>query len=62
MFGQIFEIVPLTPANFGVGHFVYDAIYSLKPQAVGAVIYNYYFLSKVIVKLSGVIAWASIRT
>jgi len=61
MFGQIFEIIPLTPVNVGVGHFVYDLIYNLKPQMVGAVIYNYYFLSKVIFKLSGILAWISFR-
>jgi len=58
MFGQIFEVIPLTPANIGVGHIVYDLIYDLKPGILGAVVYNYYFFSKLIVKFSGIIAWA----
>lgn len=61
MLGQIFDAVPLTPANLGVGHFVYDLIYNLESHARGAVIFNYYFLSNIVVKFSGIIAWASIR-
>jgi len=61
MLGQIFEIIPLTPANLGVGHLVYDVIYALKPLMAGAIIYNYYFLAKVIFKLSGILAWIGFR-
>jgi len=53
MLGQPFEVISLTPLNVGVGHFVHDIIFKLKPGIVGAIVYNYYFTAKFLFKLVG---------
>jgi len=62
MFGQLFEIIPLTPANMGIGHLAYDLIFKLEPGIVGVIVYNYYFTAKFLFKLAGGVPWIFYRS
>lgn len=59
--GLAFELLPLTPANLGVGHVAFDRLYELVERADGANVYNFYFLAKILFKLSGAIGWVLLR-
>ncbi len=59
--GMLFDNLPLTPANFGVGHLVFDYIYKFSDYLEGAQVYNVYFLAKIIFKLSGFVGWLLAR-
>jgi len=61
MIGQLFELIPLTPANIGIGHFAFDLIFKLETGIIGAIVYNYYFTSKFIFKLAGGLPWLFYR-
>jgi len=57
MLGQVSDPLHLTPANVGVGHLVYEFVFNLAPGLAGAMIYQYYFTSVLIFKLTGGLGW-----
>ena len=59
--GQLFEVVPLTPANLGIGHLAFDLLYKNADMGGGAEVYSVYFLAKILFKLSGFIGWLRVR-
>ena len=55
--GLISIAIPITPAGIGIGHVIFDKLFSFFSVTNGASLFNFYFISTVLVSLMGIIPY-----
>ncbi len=55
--GMLITTLPISPGGFGVGHYAFEQLFSQVGLSQGANIYNAYFVSQVILNLTGVVSY-----
>lgn len=55
--GLMAMAIPITPAGLGVGHAIFDTLFSYFGQKNGASLFNLYFITYVFLNLLGCIAY-----
>lgn len=59
--GMLITTLPLSPGGLGVGHFAFEHLFSLLDLSQGANVYNAYFVSQLLLNLTGVLAYLGHR-
>ena len=59
--GMLMTVLPISPGGLGVGHLAFSQLFAIIGLTNGANVFNSYFISQILLNLTGVIAYLHIR-
>lgn len=60
--GMLMTVLPISPGGLGVGHLAFSQLFAIIGLTNGANVFNSYFISQILLNLTGVIAYLNIRS